>query len=178
MNDQPKIIYWKLAVTVALTGYYIYYATSDPTHTYANWNLIDGADLIIHEAGHVIFSFFGEFIHVLGGSLMQVLIPSIFVFYFFLRREYFSASVLLFWVAQNILYVATYMGDAIVQQLPLLGGDGVMHDWTYLLTQTGFLQYTDVFSQATRILGMLIIICATILCLWFSAEKTVKDTVL
>ena len=36
---------------------------------------IHGIDLIFHEAGHVIFGFFGQFLAVLGGSLMQVLIP-------------------------------------------------------------------------------------------------------
>ena len=34
-------------------------------------------NLVFHEAGHIIFSPFGEFMTILGGSLMQVLIPLI-----------------------------------------------------------------------------------------------------
>ena len=32
-------------------------------------------NLPFHEAGHVIFSFLGDFLHVLGGSLNQVIVP-------------------------------------------------------------------------------------------------------
>ena len=31
--------------------------------------LLSGVDLIFHEAGHIIFSFLGEFIHILGGTI-------------------------------------------------------------------------------------------------------------
>ena len=32
-------------------------------------------NLLFHEAGHIIFSPFGQFMTMLGGSLMQVLVP-------------------------------------------------------------------------------------------------------
>ena len=170
--------YWKLAVAVVFTCYYIFYATGDPSHAYANWNLIDSVDLVIHEAGHTIFRIFGEFIYIFGGSLTQVLLPCIFAGYFFVRRQYFSGSVLLFWVAQNILYVATYMGDSIRQQLPLLGGDNVIHDWNYLLTHMGLLQYTDLLSGLTRYFGFCLIVCAGVLCLFFSFEAPLRQKLL
>jgi len=34
-------------------------------------------NLVFHEAGHIILSPFGRFLGVLGGSLMQVLIPCV-----------------------------------------------------------------------------------------------------
>ena len=40
-------------------------------------NFLHLIDLVFHEAGHVIFAFFGRFIAVLGGSLNQVLIPAL-----------------------------------------------------------------------------------------------------
>ena len=159
-------------MALALAWYYVLYAAGDPTHTYANWNVIDSVDLIIHEGGHVIFSFFGEFIYILGGSLTQVAVPCIFSAYFFLHRQYFSGSVLLFWVAQNILYVATYMGDSITESLPLLGGDSSIHDWNYLLTHTGLLHYTDQLSSFARLVGFCLIICAGLFCVWFSMEPS------
>jgi hypothetical protein len=48
-----------------------------------NYGLIDNADLVIHEAGHLFFMFFGKFIYTAGGTLMQIIIPSLIIFYFF-----------------------------------------------------------------------------------------------
>ena len=166
--------YWKVAFTVFLAWYFGSYALGDPSHVLANWNFVDNVDLVIHEAGHIIFMPFGEFLHVLGGSLTQVLVPVIFAAYFFMRRQWYSASVMLFWIGENVLSVATYMGDSIVQQLPLLGGDGVIHDWNWLLTDTGLLKYTDTLARLTYDVGFLAILAAIVLCLWLSVEKPEK----
>ena len=63
---------------------------------------IHGIDLVFHEAGHVIFGFFGEFLAVLGGSLMQVLIPVIATAAFVRTRQWASAVVTLFWAGQAL----------------------------------------------------------------------------
>lgn len=162
---------WKLSFAVLLSLYYIHYLQGDSAHIYATWNIIDSLDLVIHEAGHFIFMFFGQFIHVLGGSLTQILIPIIFAGYFFFRREYFSSSILLFWVGQNIINVSIYLGDSVAQQLPLLGGDGVMHDWNYLLSTSGLLNYTNTLFNIAYGLGVLTILCAVILSIWFSLSE-------
>ena len=41
-----------------------------------NYGLLDNVDLVIHEAGHIFFSIFGKFIYTLGGTLMQIILPS------------------------------------------------------------------------------------------------------
>ncbi|MES2314432.1 MAG: hypothetical protein V4524_00650 [Patescibacteria group bacterium] len=168
---------WKLATAIIISLYYAYYLNADPSHTYATWNIIDSLDLVIHEAGHFIFMFFGQFMHVLGGSLTQILLPVIFVGYFFLRREYFSASLLLFWVGQNIINVSIYLGDSVLQQLPLLGGDGVMHDWNYLLSTTGLLGQTNVLFHMSYGIGVLTLICAGASSVWFSLGATAQGKV-
>jgi len=38
------------------------------------WHFIDGVNLLIHEAGHIIFMPFGEFISIAGGSLFQLIV--------------------------------------------------------------------------------------------------------
>lgn len=162
-----KVKYIKLAVSALFSVYFIFYATH--AEDLSNWNLIDNVDLIIHEAGHTLFSFFGESIHILGGSLFQILVPIVFVIYFAIwRRELYSASILLFWVGQNILNVAVYMGDAIQQKLPLLGGDSVIHDWNYILSSTGLLMHTNILSTIFYNFGFLVIITASVLCFYFS----------
>jgi hypothetical protein len=131
--------------------------------TYAQWHFLDNVNLIIHEAGHVIFMFFGTFMHILGGSLWQILFPIIFVCYFYRKKDYFSASLLLFWVGQNIINVSVYASDAIVMQLPLLGSDGTDtsgHDWHNILDMLGALKYTYIVGETLFIIGVCTILCA------------------
>lgn len=162
----------KILISVCVSLYFISYVNN--SGGLVNWNIIDSVDLILHEAGHTIFVFFGEFINILAGSFFQIFIPCVFVVYFFIwRKEYFSASLLLFWVGQNILNVAIYMGDSIKLELPLLGGDGGIHDWNYLLSNTGLLKYTDILSQITFDFGFMVIITASVLSFylaWYNDE--------
>ena len=98
-----------------------------------NYTLIDNADLVIHEAGHIFFMFFGKFIYTAGGSLMQVILPS-FIAWYFLRNNYKTGvQFSLLWLGQNLINVSVYAADAQAQMLPLLGGNRVYHDWHYML---------------------------------------------
>jgi hypothetical protein len=142
-------------IATLASAYFLYYLA-----TYTQWHFLDNVNLIIHEAGHVIFMFFGNFMHILGGSLFQVLFPAVFVCYFYRRGEYFSASLVLFWVGQNLLNVSVYASDAIAMQLPLLGGDSVGHDWNNLLTMTNTLKYTKTIGTTMYILGVVVIVSA------------------
>ncbi len=165
MWSQKK--YLKLVTAVILSLYFLSYVGH--AKDLDNWNLIDNVDLVIHEAGHTIALFFGEFINILGGSLFQILVPIIFTLYFFIwRKEYFSGSLLMFWIGQNIINVSIYMGDSIRQQLPLFGGDNVIHDWNYILSSLGILKYTNVLSGATYIVGFSVIVTAVVLSIYFA----------
>ncbi len=105
------------------------------------YGFIDNADLVIHEAGHFFFMFFGKYIYTLGGTLMQVILPSIIFFYFF-RNEYRTGMQFsLLWLGQNFINISVYAADAQARILPLLGGNKVYHDWHYLLGEIGLLQY-------------------------------------
>ena len=39
--------------------------------------VLDSLNLVFHEAGHPLFSPFGETLHILGGTLMQLLVPAL-----------------------------------------------------------------------------------------------------
>lgn len=155
--------YFKLIGSAAVCIYFWYCA-----HTYTQWHFIDGADLIFHEAGHTIFSFFGTFIHVLAGSGFQILLPLCIALYFFYQKQYISGSLCLLWVGQNFLNVSVYAGDAIRMELDLLGGDSVIHDWNYLLESTGLLSYAPRIASIFHSLGILFIITGTTLSLYYS----------
>ena len=146
--------------------YFIYYCFS-----FTEWHFIDYINIIIHEAGHTIFMFFGDFIHVISGSFFQITFPCIFIFYFYNKKDYFSASLLLFWVGQNLINVSLYVSDAIAMQLPLLGGDSAIHDWNNILERLNLLKYTEKIGSSIYILGVTIIIIAISFSLFYSFNK-------
>jgi hypothetical protein len=108
--------------------------------------LLDHFNLLIHEGGHGIFRLFGKFVYTLGGSLMQLLIPALFIFYFYSNKKVFGTQAALVFLGQNLLNVSKYVADARSQILPLLGGNKVYHDWHYLLSVLGILDYDKIVS--------------------------------
>lgn len=155
-NDSSRVSRPKLAVAVIASLYFLWCAY-DPSQ----WHLIDGVNLVIHEAGHLIFSPLGEFMMIAGGSLFQVIMPALFVGYFWYQGKYYSATLVLFWVGQSILNVSVYAGDSIALELPLLGGQDSMHDWNYLLTSMNMLPATSKVAAALRLLGTFVIATAS-----------------
>ena len=133
-----KTFYLKIAVVFIAFGYFLASAAG-----YRAWHFFDGIDLVIHEAGHVFFSPFGEFLTVAGGSIFQVLVPLVFVLYFIRRSDIFSGSFVSMWLGQSLVNVAVYAGDAQKMELPLLGNG--THDWNYLLTSLNLLSAAPIF---------------------------------
>lgn len=145
-------------VTAVIASLYFFWCAYDPYQ----WHLIDGVNLVIHEAGHLIFRPFGEFLGVAGGSLFQVIMPSLFVGYFCYRRQFYSGALVLFWVGESILNVSVYAGDSLVLQLPLLGGQDSIHDWNYMLSAMNLLPKTAAIAGGIRVLGTIAIVVASI----------------
>jgi hypothetical protein len=121
------------------------------------WRFIDGVNLLIHEAGHVIFMPFGDFLGMAGGTLLQVIVPALFVGEFYRQDQPYSASIALFWLGESLLNVSVYAADAIAMDLPLFGGPEAIHDWNFLLTRLGVIHATPVIAGTIRIIGSLII---------------------
>jgi hypothetical protein len=128
---------------------------------------LHGVNLAFHEAGHVIFSLFGRFLGVFGGSLGQILMPLICMGAFLFYRNPFAASVALWWVGENFMDLAPYINDARALQLPLIGGnigsdDPDFHDWNHLLRDLGWLKYDHTLAIVSNQLGVLLIIVSFI----------------
>ena len=145
----------RLALTVALGLYGLYYIFV-PDH----YGLLDGVDLAIHETGHLVFGPFGEFIGTLGGTLMQLIVPLTFAWYFVRHGDRHAATVAGWWVAQNLWNISRYVQDAQAQALPLVGGGE--HDWTYLLGEVGLLEHDQFVGQIIRFSGVLIFAYSTL----------------
>lgn len=155
-------------------GLYFLWVAYDPSQG----SVLDLINLPIHEAGHLIFSPLGEFMMVVGGSLFQVIMPFLFVLYFWRREDYYSASIVLFWVGQSVLNVYVYANDAVVMQLVLItgftGSEGSFHDWNYLLTRTGLIDSTKTIANLIRLFGTLIILLALVSSLFYAYHQTEK----
>jgi hypothetical protein len=87
---------------------------------------------------------------------MQIFLPSL-IIWSFVRNNYTTgAQVGLLWLGQNLINISVYAADARAQALPLLGGNKVYHDWTYILGTTNLLQYD--FEVGYIFFGLAIII--------------------
>jgi hypothetical protein len=120
--------------------------------------ILDYVNLIIHEGGHFFFSWFGETIHILGGTLGELIVPLLCAAYFFWKRETTAVAFSLFWFFENFPYIGTYMADARTASLPLVGSDE--SDWTILFGQWGLLQQDQKIGGAMRALGWIGMITA------------------
>ncbi|OGU56175.1 MAG: hypothetical protein A2V66_09510 [Ignavibacteria bacterium RBG_13_36_8] len=105
------------------------------------FTFIDYFNTLVHEGGHGLFSFFGKFLHVLGRTLMQIILPSIFIFYFWSNKKRISVQLSIILLGENFMNIGVYATDARAQQLPLLGGSKVYHDWAYILRELGLLNF-------------------------------------
>ncbi len=132
------------------------------------WMFLDNVNLIIHEAGHVLWSIFGEFLHFLGGSLTQILVPLVFVIYFWRSGQRFAACVATFWTASSLFNLAVYIGDARAMELPLLGGDNVEHDWNWILSSLNALPSDLAIAGFVRGVGVLFLAFSVIAGLYFA----------
>lgn len=154
--------YFRLLLIIIVCAYFWQYV-----RTYTEWHFIDGVDLIFHEAGHTIFSFFSLFIQIAAGSVFQIALPLFIAIYFFLSEQKISGALCLLWVGQNLFNVSIYAGDAMKMQIDLLGGDGVIHDWNYLLSTTGLLNSASSIASAMQITGLIVIGIGTILSIYY-----------
>lgn len=166
-DADPATGWARAALLVLLVVWGLWFITSSVASNAAGQSFLHLVNLPFHEAGHVFFGIFGQFIGSLGGTLGQLLMPLIAMLVLLLQtRDPFGASVALWWLGQNFIDIAPYINDARAGQLPLLGGNFGhsapygFHDWEYLLTETGLIRMDQQIAQASHLLGSLIMLLA------------------
>jgi len=122
------------------------------------YHFIDGANLVFHEAGHMIFLIFGRTIHFLGGTIGQLAFPTICCIGFYQSKQKFEFGVCGLWFGENIMNIAWYMGDAKTQIIPLVGGG--IHDWHWLFSKVGLLSSCKLLAAFVHFLGAVILVCS------------------
>ena len=124
------------------------------------YHFIDGVNLAFHEAGHLFFSFLGQTLHVLGGTIGQLFFPAACCVHFIRRQQSVEAAVCCIWFAESLMYTARYLADAQALALPLVGGH--IHDWNWLLSRAGLLGHCETIGTLLHVLASMIAIAALV----------------
>ena len=123
-------------------------------HSGDGWvHVLDGANLVFHEAGHPLLGVFSGHLAVYGGTLAQLLLPISVAAGFWLRRAAVSFAFALLWLIESLWNVARYMAGARSQALALVGGGE--HDWAEILARWGALHLDTTLAGTVRALGWL-----------------------
>lgn len=170
-SGSPRLTRWRTLLTLGLAIYGWRCLT-----TPADYRWLDSLDLAIHETGHLVFAFGGETLTLLGGSLMQILVPFTLAVALWRSHDYHGATVPLWWMGQNCWNISVYVKDARSQELPLVGGGE--HDWALLLGQWGWLDRDQALGGAIYLVGVAVYLIAIVggwLLLWGTTQQGTKE---
>jgi hypothetical protein len=168
--DAPRrLLFWRVsrAPLILLLGWF----TLSHLALGAKWVFIDNVNLVLHEAGHVLFGWGGPSLAALGGTLGQLMWPAGFAVYFRVKQQNrFACAVCVWWLGENLIGVGRYMADAAFEELALVGGD--VHDWNFLFGRWGMLSKGQEIGSATRWIGGLVMVATlAILARWTAAPS-------
>jgi hypothetical protein len=133
------------------------------TYSRGGWvPLLSGADLAIHEFGHMLTMWAPPLLCSLAGSFLQVAAPLGLTAYFWWRRDRFAVIVMIAWAAESLNNVSVYVGDAQRMVLPLFGddGSGAGHDWHNILRGAGLLGSTDTIARSVHVASVCLFVLA------------------
>jgi hypothetical protein len=157
-----------ISVLLGWTSFYflfLIYAAADRD----GFLFIDQINLILHEAGHLLFGWFGATIGLWGGTLLELLVPSALAVYFTMKRDLAATVFCTFFFFENFLYISAYMADARAQVLPLVTvGDPELgaHDWFAIFSSLGLLAHDSQIAHGVRAIGWIGML-GSVVALWY-----------
>jgi len=146
---------------------------------YNYYRFINEVNIGIHEIGHLVFSvFWSQAIHVLWGTLLQLLFPVLFFVILWRKKNYFIAMLCVARFATNLFNISWYMYDATRLALPMLSMswdiETTIHDRNYLFDLRWVIGYTDQISLVTRMIGYIFYALA-LFWLWYLLVQARKE---
>jgi hypothetical protein len=166
--SKPRLIGWLI-----FYGVFLLYALSNKT----GFLFIDLVFVPIHEGGHLLFSWFGETLAVMGGTILQLFVPLAIAVYFVFERQLPGAAFAAFFFFENFLNISTYMADARRRELPLItvgDGEGVIHDWFFMFSKVGLLERDTAIAAVVRMLGWMGMF-GVVVFLWWKAKAPSRE---
>lgn len=122
------------------------------------YDIFSPLNLGIHEVGHLLFSFFGRFLNILGGTIFQLFVPIFGMVNFYRQKDFFAIALCFGWLSTSFFHIAPYIADARAMNLPLVapfGIENVVHDWNYLLNRMGILRFDAALGFFVKCLAVL-----------------------
>lgn len=122
-------------------------------------SVLGALNLGIHEAGHLLFGWLAwDFLTAAGGTLLQLGAPLAAMGMFARQPDYFAVTFCGTWLASNLYNVANYVADAREMDLPLVtvGGGEAEHDWNFMLSAVGLLEWDTRLAALARILAFVV----------------------
>jgi len=170
-NCEGKI--WWLRLPISLFLLYLGYKYTTVTNYES---IFFGLNLGIHEMGHFLFFWAGQFLYVAGGTILQLFVPFLSVYMFYKQEDLYAISISGFWISTNLFNIATYLGDARSQILPLvrIGGSESKHDWVYLLNELHLITADKIIAGQIRVVAM-ILMWASIVFGWYLMVRMYKS---
>jgi hypothetical protein len=134
--------------------------------------ILDTINLFIHEAGHFFTRPFGQFIYILGGSLVQCLIPLAMIIATW-RQNVGQIVWPGFWLGENMVNVSYYIQDAPYKQLKLIA-KGLIHDWNWILS--GNEDLAEPLGATVWWGGIIVCVVSIGAGVWFAVQEFREDT--
>ena len=163
-------IWWWRAPILGWVTWASITALRDPDYE----SLFRGANFNIHEFGHLAFMFFGEFMAIAGGSIMQLLVPfAAGLLLLWQQKDWFALAFCGCWLAGSLAELSRYVGDARALQLDLVtmgesasDSDVTGHDWQYLLMKMHLLKQDTALASGCRFVAFLLLTASVLFALW------------
>jgi hypothetical protein len=125
---------------------------------------IDTVGLIVHEGGHFLTMWAGEFVHFLGGTLFEIGVPAALTIWALTLNCKRLGAFALAWTSVASFSASEYSGDANALELKLLGASDsiedkmIGHDWHNILGMIGQLDaaplVSDMFWSVAVVAGL------------------------
>jgi hypothetical protein len=159
------------AALVALLAVWTWRFASHPLNQWViSSSFLHTVNLVFHEAGHIVFMPFGQFMTSLGGSLLQVIVPVVCAAAFWRQENVFATAVAAWWAGQNLVDLGPYIADARALEIVLLGGatggEVEGHDWEAILTSLGWLGHDRQLGMAAHVAGSILMVASLVAAAW------------
>ncbi|MDD5258342.1 MAG: hypothetical protein PHD29_00020 [bacterium] len=121
----------------------------------------------VHEAGHLLALPFGQFLEAISGTLLECLIPVIFLIAFLKQGEFFGASFCFGWLSTCFFYASWYISTA--QRT-----DNWNHDWYNILSCMGILMYNHQIAFLVKLAAVILMLFSIASGIWLLWQMAVK----
>ena len=112
-------------------------------------------DFCVHEVSHILTSAFPPIITAAAGSIGEVSFTILLFIAVFRSKSYFAVVFAGLWVMLGLMSFGAYVADAKAQAIPLISmSETAKHDWNYVLTQLGWLDWCTQIGNTIRTIGI------------------------